>query len=155
MVCVIPGFGSAVSVIGYCSGLGVQTVVCMFMVGEASVLTLKNSFFFPRQEEGWGHWQFFNFAWVKSWFGCLELNFLEVRNDYVVHFLTWWRRKNGEQFKNDVLFKNPFRDFLSLPQPFSLGRVGELLSGIQEVFLGKNVLMENIHHQLGEKKPGN
>ena len=88
MVRVIPGFGSAVSVTGFCSGLGVQTVVCMFMVGEASVLTLQNSVFFPRQEEGWGHWQFFNFAWVKSWFGSLELNFLEVRNDYVVHFLT-------------------------------------------------------------------
>ena len=72
MVRVIPGFGSAVSVIGYCSGLGVQTVVCMFMVGDASVSTLQNSFFFLRQEEGWGHWQFFNFVWVKSWFGCLE-----------------------------------------------------------------------------------
>lgn len=51
MVRVIPGFGSAVSVIGYCSGLGVQTVVCMFMVGEASVLTLQNSFFFPGKKK--------------------------------------------------------------------------------------------------------
>ena len=101
MVRVIPGFGSAVSVIGYCSGLGVQTVVCMFMVGDASVLTF-------RQEEGWGHWQYFNFVWVKSCFGCLESVVFwksEMTTWYI--FVDMMAPEKWEQFKNDVLFKNP------------------------------------------------